>query len=670
MYPTTNLQFGMSGPEVTKLQKFLVSQGMAIPSGSTGYFGNETKAALTAWQQKTGVQAGSDFGYWGPKSIAAASGSTTSAPAPAPKPAPAPAPTPYVAPAPVYQAPAPTPQPAPPTGLQTMTGYKPIDKSILSQVTTNLGQGMQNDPNQVKALQQAMVNAGYMTAAQMATGPGTYGNYTKAAVAMWQQQNGIPTAGNAGFFGPVSMNFIKTGVASSPTAPYIDGSATRPNNTAINDPYAIPPTIISEEVGNSGIMSIPDEAVNMMVPKLQPGTPEYQAAIDKINTAYYDVLQQQMNAKTEQDQQAAQYSWDTLKKNIETGLNIKLSGNAFQAWDQVQGLKNQFGGQNLEGSGFEAEATDAYLRKIRTADANSRIGAKSDEEAKNMDYYTKFATPQQISALIASNPGQAQAWGLIPSNEVKNSMSFSAMKAKYPDMLDADIQAEIAKVLDENGNYRSDLYQKYMTGGSLGTSPGTETRKFDPVTGKVVGYTVTPTDYGVSDIAAARRQFLEGSIENQNDAAVADYNAKLAANSTNIKSSNPATDTVSGGPGGNRFGSTPPSPSTPAATSGTPTLSNPINAPVVVPKVLTTVPTPSSAPVVQKPWVSAPITTAPKTSTAPKTYGSLYDYYSANGGWNTWNSTRRAADAKAAGISGYAGTGTQNAALLKYLSSK
>ncbi len=72
--PQTNLQPGQSGPEVKKLQDFLISQGYSIPAGATGYFGEQTKAALTNWQKATGVQAGADFGYWGPKSIAVASG--------------------------------------------------------------------------------------------------------------------------------------------------------------------------------------------------------------------------------------------------------------------------------------------------------------------------------------------------------------------------------------------------------------------------------------------------------------------------------------------------------------------------------------------------------------------------------------------------------------------
>jgi len=72
--PTTNLTYGQSGAEVTKLQNFLISQGHPIQAGATGYFGDQTKASLLAWQQKNGVGGPTaDLGSnWGPLSIAKA----------------------------------------------------------------------------------------------------------------------------------------------------------------------------------------------------------------------------------------------------------------------------------------------------------------------------------------------------------------------------------------------------------------------------------------------------------------------------------------------------------------------------------------------------------------------------------------------------------------------
>jgi peptidoglycan hydrolase-like protein with peptidoglycan-binding domain len=76
MYPNTNLQPGQTGPEVKKLQDFLVSQGLMTQeqvATGPGIYGPQTTAAVNAWQQKNGVDNTSGPGYWGPKSIAAAS---------------------------------------------------------------------------------------------------------------------------------------------------------------------------------------------------------------------------------------------------------------------------------------------------------------------------------------------------------------------------------------------------------------------------------------------------------------------------------------------------------------------------------------------------------------------------------------------------------------------
>lgn len=77
---TRNLQPGMSGEDVKALQSYLIAQGFDIPAGATGNYGPQTKAAVAAWQAKTGVQAGADAGFFGPKSIAALKTSSTNTP--------------------------------------------------------------------------------------------------------------------------------------------------------------------------------------------------------------------------------------------------------------------------------------------------------------------------------------------------------------------------------------------------------------------------------------------------------------------------------------------------------------------------------------------------------------------------------------------------------------
>ena len=66
---TRNLTIGSTGSDVTCLQNALIAGGYSIPAGATGYFGGETKAAVSAWQKASGVTP--TAGYFGPRSRAA-----------------------------------------------------------------------------------------------------------------------------------------------------------------------------------------------------------------------------------------------------------------------------------------------------------------------------------------------------------------------------------------------------------------------------------------------------------------------------------------------------------------------------------------------------------------------------------------------------------------------
>ena len=60
----------------------------------------------------------------------------------------------------------------------------------------------------VKQLQNWLVSQGYLTQAQMNTGPGIYGPKTKAAIAAYQAANGIDTKGYPGYYGPITKQYI------------------------------------------------------------------------------------------------------------------------------------------------------------------------------------------------------------------------------------------------------------------------------------------------------------------------------------------------------------------------------------------------------------------------------------------------------------------------------
>ena len=71
----------------------------------------------------------------------------------------------------------------------------------------NLAPGSQGPD--VLNLQNYLVSQGYLTQADLATGPGIYGPKTTAAVAAMQQALGIDAQGNPGYFGPITKQALQ-----------------------------------------------------------------------------------------------------------------------------------------------------------------------------------------------------------------------------------------------------------------------------------------------------------------------------------------------------------------------------------------------------------------------------------------------------------------------------
>lgn len=91
-------------------------------------------------------------------------------------------------------------------------------------INSNLGPG--STGSDVLALQNWLIGQGYLTQSQVATGPGTYGPQTTAAVTAWQNANHIDTQGNPGYFGPISRTFVQNQGSTS------QNSSTTPTQTS------------------------------------------------------------------------------------------------------------------------------------------------------------------------------------------------------------------------------------------------------------------------------------------------------------------------------------------------------------------------------------------------------------------------------------------------------
>lgn len=96
----------------------------------------------------------------------------------------------------------------------------------------------------VRILQQWLVENGFLTQAQMNTGPGIYGPQTKAAVAAWQSSKGIDTQGNPGYFGPLSKAYLSKALTPTPapTPTPTPKVAPAPTPTPTPTPAPTPPS--------------------------------------------------------------------------------------------------------------------------------------------------------------------------------------------------------------------------------------------------------------------------------------------------------------------------------------------------------------------------------------------------------------------------------------------
>lgn len=172
--PTTpagiDLRVGSRGPAVAQLQRDLTRLG--YPLAADGIFGPKTDAAVRRFQRDRGLTAD---GIVGPRTRAAISGAGGSPSLPVP--------------------------------------------------TANLRRG--NRGEQVKQLQQALVRLGFMTQAQMNTGPGIFGPRTDRALRAFQQSKGL---GVDGIYGPRSQSALRSALGG--TAPIGPATPSAPSSVS------------------------------------------------------------------------------------------------------------------------------------------------------------------------------------------------------------------------------------------------------------------------------------------------------------------------------------------------------------------------------------------------------------------------------------------------------
>lgn len=257
--------------------------------------------------------------------------------------------------------------------------------------------------------------------------------------------------------GDVSMQNLSLISPTQPKSVYIqstEGAAAVAKGSTIlppSDGMRSPDSAISKYVAG-----IPESLFNEQNKPPEFGTPAWYAAIADVKTGYFDLLTQQASASTEQEKAAADYNMSQFNNQVSTYLGILLSNNSTQAWKQIQNLDQDAANRGIQGSGIENKSIDDTLKTARLNDTRNRANSLNQLEQEQAAVMKSSGSATQIANLT---PEQRQAWGLTPSAEVSNKYSIASIKALDPSMTDAQAQAYRDKIIDENGNYRSTLYQ-------------------------------------------------------------------------------------------------------------------------------------------------------------------------------------------------------------------
>ena len=206
--------------------------------------------------------------------------------------------------------------------------------------------------------------------------------------------------------------------------------------------------------------NLPDDLFKELVPINDPTSQTYKDAVAAVLATYSDLANNLAQASTEQEKAVADTNYAQFKSDLQTKYGIALSDNANTAWTQIEGLVNTATQNGIQGSGIQNQEINQYLNSVRQKDQQNRNQKLTEQQKEDQTYYTSTATAAQIAALT---PEQRAAYGLTPSASAAQELSVSNIQAQHPTWTQAMVQAQHDAVIDQYGNYRSTLYQKYYS---------------------------------------------------------------------------------------------------------------------------------------------------------------------------------------------------------------
>lgn len=270
----------------------------------------------------------------------------------------------------------------------------------------------------------------------------------------------------------VRVQYSDNGQASS-VANSIPISAATPASQYASDPHSqqstnnpllnVSPTIagLDSSVLSLPIFQMPTAAFSQLTPLTNPDSPQFQAEMAKYTDATYEVALEMAQASNDSEHQQAQADWTSLQQEIQGRLGITLSDNAVTAFNQLQNFQAQASMNNLAGSGMADQQIAAYLKQQQSVNQSMRQYYQTYQDQAQENYYQNYASPDEVNALISSDPQRAQAWGLTPNDATKQYLTLSNLQSLFPNVPQSQLQGLINKYLDTNGNFYSKLYGNY-----------------------------------------------------------------------------------------------------------------------------------------------------------------------------------------------------------------
>ena len=294
---------------------------------------------------------------------------------------------------------------------------------------------------------------------------------------------------------------------------YSGAGANIQNNTSLQLPDTIGGINLTDLTNT--IYNVPTNVFDTFSPTTDWTSEEGKTKLNEIQTAYHDILLQQVQATTDREKAIADANYEQLKNETQKKYGIILSNNALDAWNQITNLGSQANQQGIGSSGLAKEALDKTLASIRRSDNITREQKVIDEKNAKKDYYLKYATPDEINSLTEQ---ERQDYGLAPTNKTDRATWIANFKSQYPNETDETASTYYDTMFDENGNYRSELYQtlinnKYLvkTGEKFGDLP--TIMQYD-TEGNPIGYKqVGSEDYKVSLATDEKNNQLQKELE-------------------------------------------------------------------------------------------------------------------------------------------------------------